>query len=248
MITIFKLKQNNENYMQTDPNNLELYSGITEKEAQVKHIKDGYNELPSSKPRSNLAIIIDVVKEPMFILLLFCSVLYLILGDLGEALMLFAFVFVVMGITLYQERKTERALEALKDLSSPRALVIRDKESKRIASAGKTVQELSRIYIQNFYQNSSYQTSTCIQNRADSEGEPLIFANSDLHSGPRADLASLLPHLGQKIILMGPKSNTTNYPEIYENKGVKITHLDIHQAGPFFGTLVLQFQRYRFGA
>ena len=142
MITIFKLKQNNENYMQTDPNNLELYSGITEKEAQVKHIKDGYNELPSSKPRSNLAIIIDVVKEPMFILLLFCSVLYLILGDLGEALMLFSFVFVVMGITLYQERKTERALEALKDLSSPRALVIRDKESKRIAGRDVVVDDI----------------------------------------------------------------------------------------------------------
>ena len=44
-----------------------------------------------------------------------------------------AFVFVVMGITLYQERKTERALEALRDLSSPRALVIRDSVHKRIA-------------------------------------------------------------------------------------------------------------------
>ena len=42
------------------------------------------------------------------------------------------FVFVVMGITLYQERKTERALEALRDLSSPRALVIRNNEPKRI--------------------------------------------------------------------------------------------------------------------
>ena len=47
-----------------------------------------------------------------------------------EALMLLGFVFVVMGITLYQERKTERALEALRDLSSPRALVIRDGEQQ----------------------------------------------------------------------------------------------------------------------
>ena len=46
--------------------------------------------------------------------------------------MLLGFVFVVMGITLYQERKTERALEALRDLSSPRARVIRDGEVKRI--------------------------------------------------------------------------------------------------------------------
>ena len=60
------------------------------------------------------------------------SLVYLILGDLPEALMLMGFVFVVMGITLYQERKTERALEALRDLSSPRALVIRDSLHKRI--------------------------------------------------------------------------------------------------------------------
>ncbi|MDD5363240.1 MAG: cation-translocating P-type ATPase [Ignavibacteria bacterium] len=118
--------------MKTDSNDLEGYTGLTDKEVEVKLKKEGYNELPSSKPRSNFAIIIDVIKEPMFILLISCSVVYLILGSLGEALMLFAFVFVVMGITLYQERKTERALEALRDLSSPRANVIRNKESKRI--------------------------------------------------------------------------------------------------------------------
>ena len=68
----------------------------------------------------------------MFLLLVAGSLIYFILGDLQEALMLMGFVFVVMGITLYQERKTERALEALRDLSSPRALVIRDGVHKRI--------------------------------------------------------------------------------------------------------------------
>ena len=69
----------------------------------------------------------------MFLLLVGGGILYLLLGDVEEALMLLGFVFVVMGITLYQERKTERALEALRDLSSPRALVIRDGAEKRIA-------------------------------------------------------------------------------------------------------------------
>ena len=69
----------------------------------------------------------------MFLLLVAGGVLYLILGDVEEALMLLGFVFVVIGITLYQERKTQRALEALRDLSSPRALVIRDGAEKRIA-------------------------------------------------------------------------------------------------------------------
>jgi Ca2+-transporting ATPase len=81
----------------------------------------GYNELPSAKPRSVFAIAFEVAKEPMFLLLVAGGLIYLLWGDLQEALMLLGFVFVLMGITLYQERKTERALEALRDLSSPRA-------------------------------------------------------------------------------------------------------------------------------
>ena len=68
----------------------------------------------------------------MFLLLLGGGGIYLLLGDVEEALLLLGFVFVVIGITLYQERKTERALEALRDLSSPRALVIRDGKPRRI--------------------------------------------------------------------------------------------------------------------
>ncbi|MCJ7499753.1 cation-translocating P-type ATPase [bacterium] len=94
---------------------------------------EGYNELPTSKKRSIFAITLDVVREPMFLLLVGCGAIYLVLGDLQGALILLAFVFVVIGITLYQERKTERALEALRDLSSPRAVVIRDGQPQRIA-------------------------------------------------------------------------------------------------------------------
>jgi Ca2+-transporting ATPase len=68
----------------------------------------------------------------MFLLLIACGAVYLALGDLGEALLLLSFVFIIIGITIFQERRTERTLEALRDLSSPRALVIRDGERKRI--------------------------------------------------------------------------------------------------------------------
>ena len=116
-------------------NDLDISSikGLSEDEAADRLKAEGYNELPSAKPRSLFAIAWDVVREPMFLLLVACGVIYLLLGDREEALMLMGFVFVVMGITLYQERKTERALEALRDLSSPRALVIRNGEEKRIA-------------------------------------------------------------------------------------------------------------------
>jgi Ca2+-transporting ATPase len=106
--------------------------GLPDGEAADRLDRDGYNELPSSKPRSLFALALEVVREPMFLLLVASGSLYLVLGDLTEGLLLLAFVFVVMGITLYQQRKTERALEALRDLSSPRALVIRNGGRKRI--------------------------------------------------------------------------------------------------------------------
>ena len=107
-------------------------NGLSEQEVTERLAHNGYNELPSTKNRTIFHTAYDVVREPMFLLLIAAGVLYLVLGDLEEALMLLAFVFVIIGITLYQERKTERALEALRDLSSPRALVIRDGVQKRI--------------------------------------------------------------------------------------------------------------------
>ncbi|MGA2172221.1 MAG: cation-translocating P-type ATPase [Sedimentisphaerales bacterium] len=112
---------------------LQNLKGLSEIEALGRLKTDGFNELPSSQKRSIFKIIIEVFREPMFLLLVACGVIYLILGDVGEAVMLLGFVFVVMGITIYQEGKTERAIEALRDLSSPRALVIRDGAQKRIA-------------------------------------------------------------------------------------------------------------------
>ncbi len=106
--------------------------GLTSAEAADRLLRDGPNELPSAKPRTIFQIAFEVIREPMFLLLLGGGAIYLILGDLQEALLLLAFVFVIIGITLYQERKTENALQALKDLSSPRARVIRDGEATYI--------------------------------------------------------------------------------------------------------------------
>jgi P-type Ca2+ transporter type 2C len=107
-------------------------SGLSEAEARKRLQKDGPNELPSSRPRSVAGIAWDVIKEPIFLLLVACGAIYLFLGDKQEALMLLGFVFVVTGISFYQEHKTERTLEALRDLSSPRALVIRSGKPTRI--------------------------------------------------------------------------------------------------------------------
>ena len=107
--------------------------GLSEADAQARLKTEGYNELPRPERRTPLRIILEVLREPMLALLLGGGVIYLALGDLKEALILLAFATMSVLITVVQETRTERVLEALRDLTSPRALVIRDGERKRIA-------------------------------------------------------------------------------------------------------------------
>lgn len=107
--------------------------GLSEEEARRRLEAEGPNELQSEKPRGVLAIAFEVVREPMFLMLVAAGSLYLLMGEPVDAAMLLGFVFVVMAITVTQERRTEHALDALRDLSSPRALVIRDGAHRRIA-------------------------------------------------------------------------------------------------------------------
>ena len=120
----------------------EKFKGLTANEAKAKLSSDGFNRLPSSKPKNFLSIALGVVKEPMFILLVACGSLYLVLGELQEGLMLLGFVFVIMGIEFFQQKKTEKALDALKDMASPRALVIRDGVETRIAGVEVVTEDL----------------------------------------------------------------------------------------------------------
>jgi Ca2+-transporting ATPase len=107
--------------------------GLGETEAAERLRRDGPNELPSARARGLGAIALDVVTEPMTGLLVACSAVYLALGDRTEALILLVSVVAVVGISLRQTAKAERALGALRELSSPRALVIRDGREQRIA-------------------------------------------------------------------------------------------------------------------
>lgn len=106
--------------------------GISESAARERLEADGPNELPTTKSRHFLMLLKEVFLEPMVSLLVGCGVIYMILGDRQEAMMLLGFMGIIISITIYQERKTEAALERLRDLSSPRALVIRDGKKKRI--------------------------------------------------------------------------------------------------------------------
>ncbi|MBM3598170.1 MAG: HAD-IC family P-type ATPase [Alphaproteobacteria bacterium] len=108
-------------------------AGLSSQAAAERLRVEGFNELPSRSHRTPLRIVYDVVREPMFGLLMAAGAIYLLLGDLEEALLLVAFATLSVSIAVVQESRTERVLEALRDLTSPRALVVRDGQQQRIA-------------------------------------------------------------------------------------------------------------------
>lgn len=118
--------------MTTKPSTARRLEGLSPEEAAGRLRTEGYNELPRAEKRTALRIVFEVLKEPMLALLLGGGFIYLALGDLKEALILLAFATLSVAITVVQESRTERVLEALRDLTSPRALVIRGGERKRI--------------------------------------------------------------------------------------------------------------------
>ena len=119
--------------MLAHPQFVDIASGLSEADAAERLAADGPNELPTAKPRSLFVVTVEILREPMILLLVGAGVIYLLLGELRDSIVLVVSIFVVIGIELYQQRKTERALDALRDLSSPRALVIRDGQQRRIA-------------------------------------------------------------------------------------------------------------------
>jgi P-type Ca2+ transporter type 2C len=107
--------------------------GLSENEATARLNSEGPNTLPQADRRTFIRIVLEILREPMFALLLGAAVIYLVLGDLKEAVVLGIFACTSVLIAVVQESRTERVLESLRDLTSPRALVIRDGIEKRIA-------------------------------------------------------------------------------------------------------------------
>jgi Ca2+-transporting ATPase len=107
-------------------------TGLTSAEAQARLEREGFNELPTQGRRPLWRIAASVMREPMFALLIAAASVYLLIGDAGEALLLLAFATISVSIAVIQQGRSERALEALRGLASPRALVLRDGQRMRI--------------------------------------------------------------------------------------------------------------------
>ncbi|AHI06570.1 ATPase, E1-E2 type [Bdellovibrio bacteriovorus W] len=110
------------------------FQGLSRSFALQRLDEEGFNELPTSKARRSHQIIWNILKEPMIYLLLGCGAIYFFLGDRQEATILLAFLLLIIGIEFFQEQKAEQSLEALRELSSPRALILRDGKKVRISS------------------------------------------------------------------------------------------------------------------
>jgi len=108
-------------------------TGLEPAEAAARLTAEGPNALARAGRRSVLRIAFEVLREPMLLLLLLGGGSYLLLGSLPEALILLAFATFSIAVTVVQEARTEHVLEALRDLSAPRALVIRGGARLRIA-------------------------------------------------------------------------------------------------------------------
>jgi Ca2+-transporting ATPase len=107
--------------------------GLTHAEAAARLQQYGHNELPQQISRPWISLVAGIVREPMFLLLIATAVIYFALGEPIDATVLLVAVSLIISITIYQEQKTERALAALRQLSSPGALVVRDGAPMRIA-------------------------------------------------------------------------------------------------------------------
>ena len=114
------------------PATLEL-AGLSASEARERLARDGPNEIAAAKRRGVAKLAGEILREPMILLLVASGAIYFALGDPAEAAILLASILAVIGISLLQTRRTERSLEKLRDLSSPRARVIRDSVQTRIA-------------------------------------------------------------------------------------------------------------------
>ena len=110
------------------------WQGLSHEEARRRLAAQGPNSLPQSQRRM-AALLLHTVREPMFLMLLGAAALYLALGDWQEGAALLVMAALTIGLALFQEGRTERALQALRDLSSPRALVLREGRALRIAGS-----------------------------------------------------------------------------------------------------------------
>ncbi len=120
--------------------------GLTTKEATLRQQQFGKNELTPQKKESFFHKLLHIISEPMFVLLLVAAAIYFILGEPRDGAIMLIFVIGIISIDVIQEWKTDKTLNALKDLSAPHVKVIRDGQEVTIASVDLVPGDLMMIH------------------------------------------------------------------------------------------------------
>lgn len=123
----------------------EHLTGLTDKEVAASHARYGYNRLKEEKKNSLLVWLTELVKEPMLLLLIAISVIYLIVGQYDEAIFMFVALIAVSGISFYQDFETRKALKEIEELNEPLSLVIRNSKPIKIPTHELAVGDLCVI-------------------------------------------------------------------------------------------------------
>jgi len=116
--------------------------GLSAQEASARLQRDGPNALPAPSRDGIWDTAKEVIREPMFAMLIMGAALYLALGETGDGMLLLAAVVMVISLTLYHQRRTDRALEALAELSTPKTRVLREGREQKIPSHEVVVGDL----------------------------------------------------------------------------------------------------------
>lgn len=127
-------------------NSKTMHGGLTADEVKSLQSQFGKNELTVQRKEGFAKKVWGIIGEPMFLLLIVAAAIYFILGEPGDGLTMLVFVIGVIGIEVIQEWKTDKTLNALKDLSAPHIYVLRDSQEIRIASVDLVPGDIMMIH------------------------------------------------------------------------------------------------------
>jgi Ca2+-transporting ATPase len=120
-------------------------TGLSSDEVLTSRKKYGYNKINAAQKNSWITLLLDILKEPMLLLLIAVAIIYLIVGDYGEAVFMFGAIVAVSGISFYQDNRSKKALEALEKLNEPLSTVIRNSKVIKISTHEIAVGDLCII-------------------------------------------------------------------------------------------------------
>jgi Ca2+-transporting ATPase len=120
----------------------EQLKGLTEAEVKSAQHQFGFNELATKQKPTWYSLLFSILKEPMLLLLLAVSIIYLVVGNYAEALFMLVAIVAVSAISFYQDNRSKKALEAIEKLNEPLSVVIRNSKVISIPTHELTIDDL----------------------------------------------------------------------------------------------------------